>query len=331
MALDFLSKYKLKNLLYFMIIISGLLCNIAAFTIDFVLYGYFNFLILFLVMAFAFLVLGLFGLITARTETMMLMLLVLLDFIESPLVLYVYGINATPYLMLIIILNTEILKGRIRAALISIMFSLMITAVFIGYYFPQKFVDFGKSRYIPGMISFIIVASVMILISLSIIGKYNTQVERNNELEDKLAASSLRDETTRAFTKKYANECLDYMLANVDKFSIGVYKIVSYDKLLTKYGRQYVDVAASMLADILIDNASTIAIISRYSASTFLVIYNEYETDAVKDAQFRMNEEINNSLSKMIDISVFSDKGEKNENISSLINKIAIRINGFDN
>lgn len=324
-----LSKYKLKNLLYYIIILSGIVCNVATFVVELAVHGFYVFSLIFPIISVVFMVLGIVGLATGKTNVVIISLFVILDLIETPLVLYIYGVSSFPYLLLNLVVNALFLKGTSRKIVIPLTIMVYIGIAILINYHPQTVIDFKNNTYIPSVVSFFVVAAILLVISLVMISQYNTEMLKTAELEGKLELCSKRDSVTNVFTKQYADEYLTYMLENHAAFTVATFKISSYDRLISKYGEQFCDVGCISLVEILLKNASEEALITRYSKSTFIVIYNECETDNVKQSIRNIFDAISNGLSKNLDISTFVDNCEPHESLKTVLNRIAVRMNGF--
>lgn len=329
MSLDFFTRYRLKNILYLLIICSAILCNITAFVVDIIMYGFYPLVMLYPIIIVIFTAIGIVGSITRKKETALIVLLVILDVFEMPLVYYLYGINALPFLLLNISCNAVFLRQKTRMILLPLTFLVYVISIVFSHFHPQKFIDFSGDRTIPAIISFFTVAFILNILSITLISQYNVEKKKNGELKERIDNMSKRDPLTNTFSKSYADDYITYMLENTEAFSASVYKIASYEKLESKYGSQFCDVGTISLSEEIIKAAASISLISRYSNSTFIVIYNENDTPEVKEAIANIDDAIRNGISKYVDVLSYTEIFTKDETLKSVLNKMSNRVGGF--
>lgn len=329
MAAELFTKYRIKNALFYAVILSGVLCNLLAILVESILYGFEKTTILFIVMTAVFLVTCAVGVATGKRSNCILFLLMVADFIEMPIAFYLYGTNMFPFMLFVVVCNAVLIRNKSRRILIPLTLLGFLGVGIINRYHPQKVVSFPDDRYLASMLAFFLVSALLIAISIIMVLQYNNEKDKNKALLEKIEANSKRDELTNAFNKQYADKYIEYMLQNFEAFTMSVYKITSYERIENKYGKQFCDVGIIALADEIFKAASSIALIARYSDSSFIVIYNECDTDSVKEATLKIEKAINDGLSKMINVVSYTDNAKKGESIKTALNRLSIRINGF--
>lgn len=330
MSLDFFSRYRLKNILYLLIISSAIICNITAFILDIITYKFYPLVMLYPIMIVLFLTIGIVGSVTRKKETALIVLLVILDFFEMPVVYYLYGNNALPFLLLNISCNAVFLKQKSRLILLPLTFLAYVITVVFSHYHPQKFIDLDAAdRTIPAIVSFFAVAVILDILSIALISQYNVEKKKNSDLRERIDAMSKRDPLTNTFSKLYAEDYITYMIENTESFSASVYKIASYEKLEAKYGSQFCDVGTISLSEEIIKAAAGISLIARYSNSTFIVVYSENDTEDVRNAVSQIDDAIRNGISKYVDVISFTETFTNKDTLKTVLNKMSTRVGGF--
>lgn len=328
MARDLFSRYKLRNLMFFIFVIGGIVCSISGFVVDIIFNGFLWTSLLFA----ACLVVFAFGLalnrFISKRDGFLLIMFMALDFVLTPLLFYVYELTIIPLIIMVYVGTVIFLNKKAFRIILPIAFALDIVSASFVIAYPQKLVTLGDNHFIPAIMMFIMVALTLSFLSIAMRGQYHRELARNEELQESLASYSKRDTLTRAFNKDFASEYLESMIRDGRKFTIAAYKIASFDHLKSKFGNQFCDVGVVSLSEIILREAASISLVARYSDSTFIIIFNELDTEEVKNALFNINDSLNNGLTKTLEI-IRAVENADGENAGLVLEKISGKINGF--
>lgn len=322
------TKYNLKNLLYYMVFIGGIACNMFGFIFDCLSYGFQIPYIIYILSGVYFLIVGIAGLVSGKTNIAIYAMFVIIDIVELPFVFYVFGLNALVYLLLGLVCNVIFLTGKGRIVLTILTILCDIGAVIIYKLVPESFIEFDGNRFAPAIVSFVVVAITLCIMSAVLISQYNHEKARNKQLQERLNSYTKRDMLTNAFNKKYANEYLEAMMEEKEEFVVAAYKISSYERLKSKFGTNFCNVGLISLSEIILNHTALSAFVARYSESTFLIIFNDTETAEVKQTLYDINDEISNGISKTMDIK-YTSVVVRPDKLINVINSLSIRVGGF--
>lgn len=271
----------LRTKLFVVLAITGCISNIAGFTANAAIFGFTLQTIICAVCAAVVIISSVYGFISERTYVATFIILLVLGFIEFPMLYVSYGESTMVYMLVAEIGIVTFMKSVHRVIMGTAVFIADIAAFIIRFTFPQLNVATG-SMGADTLMSFII-SFIAILVAVGmVILQYERQTRQLSKMSEELTHAVNTDPLTEIRNRRYLMEYLEKQLAENDNkqhyavlIDLDLFKTVN-----DTYGHVFGDKVLKTFADTVKANIGENDLIARFGGEEFMILF---DTDNAED------------------------------------------------
>lgn len=288
-----LSEIKNTNLrtkLFVVLAITGCISNIAGFTANAVIFGFTIQTVICAVCATIVIVSSLAGFISGRTYVATFIILLVLGFIEFPILYISYGESTMAYMLVAEIGIVTFMKSGHRVIMGSAVLIADIAAFFIRRIFPQFDVA-TESMGADTLISFVI-AFIAILVAVGmVILQYEKQARQLSRMSEELTQAVNTDSLTEISNRRYLMEYLEKQLtetAGKKHFAVLI-DLDMFKSVNDTYGHVFGDKVLKAFADTVKANIGEKDIIARFGGEEFMILFDTDNAEEVMTVMHKIS------------------------------------------
>lgn len=280
----------LRTKLFVVLAITGCISNIAGFTANAVIFGFTLQTVMCAVCAAIVIVSSLVGFISGRTYVATFIILLVLGFIEFPMLYISYGKSTMVYMLVAEIGIVTFMKSRHRVIMGTAVLIVDIAAFFVRQMFPQFDVDtesMGADTLMSFVISFI---AILVAVGMVIL-QYERQTKQLSEMSEELTQAVNTDPLTEIRNRRYLMEYLEKQLAetgDIKHFAVLI-DLDLFKNVNDTYGHVFGDKVLKNFADTVKANIGEKDFIARFGGEEFMILFDTDNAEEVIKIMHRIS------------------------------------------
>lgn len=225
-----------------------------------------------------------YGVCTKRTRIPAVVILVICDLLEFPVLYCVYGPYRLSYMILGIVATALFLEKSWRIAGTGLLI-LFDAALVIWRMHNPKFLEAvaAEDDLLSVTITFLI-ACFSILAMLSILLRQHEEQRRcMNELTEELQVMANLDPLTQLYNRRYLTQYLERKIANKEgDFVVVLLDIDNFKQINDTYGHMFGDEVLQNFSIILLRHMKGQGIITRFGGEEFMAVFHSVDREAIR-------------------------------------------------
>lgn len=289
--LDF-KKSDLRTKLFAVLAITGCISNIAGFTANAILFGFTTQTLMCALCAVVIISASMYGFFSGRTYVATFIILLILGFIEFPLLYISYGESTMVYMLVAEIGIVTFMKAGHRVIMGTAVFIVDIAAFIVRHTCPQFNVA-SDSLGIDTLISFIIAFFAILVAVAMVIIQYEQQARELSRMGEELTQAVNTDPLTEIRNRRYLIRYLENQTAEMaDEKHYAVLIDLDYFKSVNDtYGHVFGDRVLKKFADTVKENLGEKDLLARFGGEEFMILFATDNAEAVLTVMNRISKE----------------------------------------
>lgn len=280
----------LHTKLFVVLAITGCISNIAGFTANAVIFGFTVQTVICAVCATIVIVSSLAGFISGRTYVATFIILLVLGFIEFPMLYISYGESTMVYMLVAEIGIVTFMKSGHRVIMGSAVLIVDIGAFIVRRTFPQLNVatdNMGADTLMSFIISFI---AILVAVGMVIL-QYEKQARQLSRMSEELTQAVNTDPLTDIRNRRYLMEYLEKQLAETDgkKHFAVLIDLDMFKSVNDTYGHVFGDKVLKAFADTVKANIGEKDVIARFGGEEFMILFDTDNAEEVIKIMHRIS------------------------------------------
>lgn len=277
--------------LFYIMAITACISNVIGFTANALIFGFSDGTIAVGVCLIAILISSAIGVFGHKHNIGMWLIIIIVNYIEFPMLLVVYGESTVVYTMLGLVGTALYLKGKASLIFTSITLVEDIAAILINRCLRDSnipAVDMTSSLICSFVIAFLsITAMISVLIS-----QYQHQNERLEALSRQLIKSAHTDPLTGIYNRRYLVEYLEKKSNSSynETWCAILIDLDFFKSINDSYGHVFGDIVLTEFAAIMKRCVAEYGIVSRFGGEEFMIIFNTSDMAIIKHIMTQIKE-----------------------------------------
>lgn len=294
---------ELRDKLFIVLALTGCISNIAGFTANAAIFGFTPQTLFCAACALVIIVSSLVGFLTGRTYVATFIILLVLGFVEFPILYISYGASTAVYMLVAEIGIITFMKPLHRVIMGAAVFVADIAAFVVRSKFPQLNMA-NDNMELDTLFSFVIAfIGIMVAVAIVIV-QFERQAKQLSEMGEELTLAVNTDPLTEIRNRRYLMQYLEKQTAQMgdEKHCAVLIDLDLFKSVNDTYGHVFGDKVLKQFADTVKKNLGENDLIARFGGEEFMILFG---TDNEEEIITTMN-----TISK--EYAIFSEK-EKGE------------------
>lgn len=295
---------ELRDKLFIVLAITGCISNIAGFTANAAIFGFTPQTLFCAACALIIIASSLVGFLTGRTYVATIIILLVLGFVEFPILYISYGASTAVYMLVAEIGIITFMKPVHRVVMGAAVFVADIAAFVVRSRFPQLNMA-NDNMELDTLFSFIIAfIGIMVAVAIVIV-QYERQAKQLSEMGEELTLAVNTDPLTEIRNRRYLMQYLEKQTAQMgdEKHCAVLIDLDLFKSVNDTYGHVFGDKVLKQFADTVKKNLGENDLIARFGGEEFMILFG---TDNEKEIITTMD-----TISK--EYAIFSEKEKGKE------------------
>lgn len=220
-----------------------------------------------------------YGILTKHTKIPVLVILIICDLLEFPVLYCLYGAYQLSYMILGITATALFLDDAWRIAGTSLLILLDSVLIVWKINNPEFFSPFAAQQNTISVVITFLIACISIAAMLSILLKQH--IEQQKCLQKMTADLELManlDPLTQLYNRRYLTRYLEKKIADKEgAFSIALLDIDDFKHINDTYGHMFGDDVLQTFSKILLNHMKDNGIVTRFGGEEFMLVFNTTE------------------------------------------------------
>lgn len=295
---------ELRDKLFIVLAITGCISNIAGFTANAAIFGFTPQTLFCAACALVIIVSSLVGFLTGRTYVATFIILLVLGFVEFPILYISYGASTAVYMLVAEIGIITFMKPLHRVIMGAAVFVADIAAFVVRSKFPQLNMA-NDNMELDTLFSFVIAfIGIMVAVAIVIV-QFERQAKQLSEMGEELTLAVNTDPLTEIRNRRYLMQYLEKQTAQMgdEKHCAVLIDLDLFKSVNDTYGHVFGDKVLKQFADTVKKNLGENDLIARFGGEEFMILFG---TDNEEEIITTMN-----TISK--EYAIFSEKEKGKE------------------
>lgn len=295
---------ELRDKLFIVLAITGCISNIAGFTANAAIFGFTPQTLFCAACALIIIVSSLVGFLTGRTYVATIIILLVLGFVEFPILYISYGASTAVYMLVAEIGIITFMKPVHRVVMGAAVFVADIAAFVVRSRFPQLNMA-NDNMELDTLFSFIIAfIGIMVAVAIVII-QFERQAKQLSEMGEELTLAVNTDPLTEIRNRRYLMQYLEKQTAQMgdEKHCAVLIDLDLFKSVNDTYGHVFGDKVLKQFADTVKKNLGENDLIARFGGEEFMILFGTDNEDEIITTM--------NTISK--EYAIFSEKEKGKE------------------
>lgn len=295
---------ELRDKLFIVLAITGCISNIAGFTANAAIFGFTPQTLFCAACALVIIVSSLVGFLTGRTYVATFIILLVLGFVEFPILYISYGASTAVYMLVAEIGIITFMKPLHRVIMGAAVFVADIAAFVVRSKFPQLNIA-NDNMELDTLFSFVIAfIGIMVAVAIVIV-QFERQAKQLSEMGEELTLAVNTDPLTEIRNRRYLMQYLEKQTAQMgdEKHCAVLIDLDLFKSVNDTYGHVFGDKVLKQFADTVKKNLGENDLIARFGGEEFMILFG---TDNEEEIITTMN-----TISK--EYAIFSEKEKGKE------------------
>lgn len=278
---------ELRDKLFIVLAITGCISNIAGFTANAAIFGFTPQTLFCAACALIIIASSLVGFLTGRTYVATIIILLVLGFVEFPILYILYGASTAVYMLVAEIGIITFMKPVHRVVMGAAVFVADIAAFVVRSRFPQLNMA-NDNMELDTLFSFIIAfIGIMVAVAIVIV-QYERQAKQLSEMGEELTLAVNTDPLTEIRNRRYLMQYLEKQTAQMgdEKHCAVLIDLDLFKSVNDTYGHVFGDKVLKQFADTVKKNLGENDLIARFGGEEFMILFgtdNEEEIITTMD------------------------------------------------
>ena len=278
---------ELRDKLFIVLAITGCISNIAGFTANAAIFGFTPQTLFCAACALIIIASSLVGFLTGRTYVATIIILLVLGFVEFPILYISYGASTAVYMLVAEIGIITFMKPVHRVVMGAAVFVADIAAFVVRSRFPQLNMA-NDNMELDTLISFIIAfIGIMVAVAIVIV-QFERQAKQLSEMGEELTLAVNTDPLTEIRNRRYLMQYLEKQTAQMgdEKHCAVLIDLDLFKSVNDTYGHVFGDKVLKQFADTVKKNLGENDLIARFGGEEFMILFgtdNEEEIITTMD------------------------------------------------
>lgn len=278
---------ELRDKLFIVLAITGCISNIAGFTANAAIFGFTPQTLFCAACALIIIASSLVGFLTGRTYVATIIILLVLGFVEFPILYISYGASTAVYMLVAEIGIITFMKPVHRVVMGAAVFVADIAAFVVRSRFPQLNMA-NDNMELDTLFSFIIAfIGIMVAVAIVII-QFERQAKQLSEMGEELTLAVNIDPLTEIRNRRYLMQYLEKQTAQMgdEKHCAVLIDLDLFKSVNDTYGHVFGDKVLKQFADTVKKNLGENDLIARFGGEEFMILFgtdNEEEIITTMD------------------------------------------------
>lgn len=295
---------ELRDKLFIVLALTGCISNIAGFTANAAIFGFTLQTLFCAACALVIIVSSLVGFLTGRTYVATFIILLVLGFVEFPILYISYGASTAVYMLVAEIGIITFMKPLHRVIMGAAVFVADIAAFVVRSRFPQLNMA-NDNMELDTLFSFVIAfIGIMVAVAIVIV-QFERQAKQLSEMGEELTLAVNTDPLTEIRNRRYLMQYLEKQTAQMgdEKHCAVLIDLDLFKSVNDTYGHVFGDKVLKQFADTVKKNLGENDLIARFGGEEFMILFG---TDNEEEIITTMN-----TISK--EYAIFSEKEKGKE------------------
>ena len=295
---------ELRDKLFIVLALTGCISNIAGFTANAAIFGFTPQTLFCAACALVIIVSSLVGFLTGRTYVATFIILLVLGFVEFPILYISYGASTAVYMLVAEIGIITFMKPLHRVIMGAAVFVADIAAFVVRSKFPQMNMA-NDNMELDTLFSFVIAfIGIMVAVAIVIV-QFELQAKQLSEMGEELTLAVNTDPLTEIRNRRYLMQYLEKQTAQMgdEKHCAVLIDLDLFKSVNDTYGHVFGDKVLKQFADTVKKNLGENDLIARFGGEEFMILFG---TDNEEEIITTMN-----TISK--EYAIFSEKEKGKE------------------
>lgn len=278
---------ELRDKLFIVLAITGCISNIAGFTANAAIFGFTPQTLFCAACALIIIASSLVGFLTGRTYVATIIILLVLGFVEFPILYISYGASTAVYMLVAEIGIITFMKPVHRVVMGAAVFVADIAAFVVRSRFPQLNMA-NDNMELDTLFSFVIAfIGIMVAVAIVIV-QYERQAKQLSEMGEELTLAVNTDPLTEIRNRRYLMQYLEKQTAQMgdEKHCAVLIDLDLFKSVNDTYGHVFGDKVLKQFADTVKKNLGENDLIARFGGEEFMILFgtdNEEEIITTMD------------------------------------------------
>ena len=295
---------ELRDKLFIVLALTGCISNIAGFTANAAIFGFTPQTLFCAACALVIIVSSLVGFLTGRTYVATFIILLVLGFVEFPILYISYGASTAVYMLVAEIGIITFMKPLHRVIMGAAVFVADIAAFVVRSKFPQLNMA-NDNMELDTLFSFVIAfIGIMVAVAIVIV-QFERQAKQLSKMGEELTLAVNTDPLTEIRNRRYLMQYLEKQTAQMgdEKHCAVLIDLDLFKSVNDTYGHVFGDKVLKQFADTVKKNLGENDLIARFGGEEFMILFG---TDNEEEIITTMN-----TISK--EYAIFSEKEKGKE------------------
>lgn len=278
---------ELRDKLFIVLAITGCISNIAGFTANAAIFGFTPQTLFCAACALIIIASSLVGFLTGRTYVATIIILLVLGFVEFPILYISYGASTAVYMLVAEIGIITFMKPVHRVVMGAAVFVADIAAFVVRSRFPQLNMA-NDNMELDTLFSFVIAfIGIMVAVAIVIV-QFERQAKQLSEMGEELTLAVNTDPLTEIRNRRYLMQYLENQTAQMgdEKHCAVLIDLDLFKSVNDTYGHVFGDKVLKQFADTVKKNLGENDFIARFGGEEFMILFgtdNEEEIITTMD------------------------------------------------
>lgn len=278
---------ELRDKLFIVLALTGCISNIAGFTANAAIFGFTPQTLFCAACALVIIVSSLVGFLTGRTYVATFIILLVLGFVEFPILYISYGASTAVYMLVAEIGIITFMKPLHRVIMGAAVFVADIAAFVVRSKFPQLNMA-NDNMELDTLFSFVIAfIGIMVAVAIVIV-QFERQAKQLSEMGEELTLAVNTDPLTEIRNRRYLMQYLEKQTAQMgdEKHCAVLIDLDLFKSVNDTYGHVFGDKVLKQFADTVKKNLGENDLIARFGGEEFMILFgtdNEEEIITTMD------------------------------------------------
>lgn len=278
---------ELRDKLFIVLAITGCISNIAGFTANAAIFGFTPQTLFCAACALIIIASSLVGFLTGRTYVATIIILLVLGFVEFPILYISYGASTAVYMLVAEIGIITFMKPVHRVVMGAAVFVADIATFVVRSRFPQLNMA-NDNMELDTLFSFVIAfIGIMVAVAIVIV-QFERQAKQLSEMGEELTLAVNTDPLTEIRNRRYLMQYLENQTAQMgdEKHCAVLIDLDLFKSVNDTYGHVFGDKVLKQFADTVKKNLGENDLIARFGGEEFMILFgtdNEEEIITTMD------------------------------------------------
>lgn len=278
-------KIDLKIRLFYVLAWTACIANTLGYLTNALLYGFTAATLFPFCCALIIYVASAYGMMTKRTKVPVILILIICNLLEFPVLYCLYGAYRLSYMMLGIIATALFLDG-IRGMIATGLLILLDSSLILWrVYHPAFFAAFATEDDPISIIVTFLIACISIAAMLNILlRQHSEQQQRMKDMTQELQLMANLDPLTQLYNRRYLTQYLEKLIRNGESaFAVVLLDIDNFKMINDTYGHMFGDEVLQTFSKILLKHIKGYGIATRFGGEEFMLVFHSTARDEMQN------------------------------------------------